>query len=209
MSRSNAPYDYLIKLLLIGDSAVGKSCLLLRFTEDQYLPSHIATIGIDFKMKTMDIDGSRVKLQIWDTAGQERFRTVTQAYYRSAMGIILVYDVTKEESFNNIRTWIRQIESFGSENVNKILVGNKADLPKVISAARGRALAEDNGMHFFETSALSGLNVADVFYHIAKEVKWRISLIRSAGSSDNYKNNCIVVKNKRTEKEEKKKCCSQ
>ena len=102
-AKSSGTYDSLIKLLLIGDSGVGKSCLLLRFSEDSFQTSFITTIGIDFKIRTIEMDGKRVKLQIWDTAGQERFRTITQAYYRGAMGILLVYDVTDEASFNNIR----------------------------------------------------------------------------------------------------------
>jgi small GTP-binding protein len=97
-------YDFLIKLLLIGDSGVGKSCCLLRFSEDSFTPSFITTIGIDFKIRTIELDGKRVKLQIWDTAGQERFRTITTAYYRGAMGILLVYDVTDERSFNSTST---------------------------------------------------------------------------------------------------------
>jgi len=121
-------YDYLIKLLLIGDSGVGKSCLLLRFSDDSFTPSFITTIGIDFKIRTIDLDGKRIKLQIWDTAGQERFRTITTAYYRGAMGILLVYDVTDEKSFGNIRNWIRNIEQHATESVNKILIGNKCDM---------------------------------------------------------------------------------
>lgn len=127
-ARTRADYDYLIKLLLIGDSGVGKSCLLLRFSDDSFTTSFITTIGIDFKIRTIELDGKRIKLQIWDTAGQERFRTITTAYYRGAMGILLVYDVTDESSFNNIRNWIRNIEQHASDNVNKILVGNKADM---------------------------------------------------------------------------------
>ncbi|KAL4341336.1 hypothetical protein GQ457_08G012770 [Hibiscus cannabinus] len=127
-ARGRADYDYLIKLLLIGDSGVGKSCLLLRFSDGSFTTSFITTIGIDFKIRTVELDGKRIKLQIWDTAGQERFRTITTAYYRGAMGILLVYDVTDESSFNNIRNWIRNIEQHASDNVNKILVGNKADM---------------------------------------------------------------------------------
>merc|ERR1712139_210872 len=126
-------YDYLIKLLLIGDSGVGKSCLLLRFSDDSFTPSFITTIGIDFKIRTIELDGRRIKLQIWDTAGQERFRTITTAYYRGAMGILLVYDVTDEESFANINTWMHAIKQHASDSVNKVLLGNKADSsgPKV------------------------------------------------------------------------------
>jgi GTPase SAR1 family protein len=104
-TKPNATYDYLIKLLLIGDSGVGKSCLLLRFSDDAFNTSFITTIGIDFKIRTVEIDNKRCKLQIWDTAGQERFRTITTAYYRGAMGILLVYDITDEQSFANIRNW--------------------------------------------------------------------------------------------------------
>ena len=103
-------FDVLVKLLLIGDSGVGKSCLLLRYSDDKFNTSHITTIGIDFKIKTVDLDQKKVKMQIWDTAGQERFRTITAAYYRGAHGVLLVYDVTDEGSFENVRNWMRNIE---------------------------------------------------------------------------------------------------
>ncbi len=144
-------YDYLIKLLLIGDSGkfalisdcmflssfilfysfklgVGKSCLLLRYSDDSFTSSFITTIGIDFKIKSIMCGESKVKLQIWDTAGQERFRTITTAYYRGAMGILLVYDVSDETSFTNVRNWMRQIDQNAAENVNRILIGNKSDV---------------------------------------------------------------------------------
>ncbi|KAI5064270.1 hypothetical protein GOP47_0020940 [Adiantum capillus-veneris] len=171
-------HDYLVKLLLIGDSGVGKSCLLLRFSDDTFTTSFITTIGIDFKIRTIELDGKRVKLQIWDTAGQERFRTITTAYYRGAMGIILVYDVTDESSFNNIRNWIRNIEQHASDNVNKILVGNKADMDeskRAISTARGQALAKEYGLNFYETSAKTNMNVEQVFFTIARDIKQRLS----------------------------------
>ncbi|XP_040871128.1 ras-related protein RABD2c-like isoform X1 [Glycine max] len=131
----NPEYDYLFKLLLIGDSGVGKSCLLLRFADDSYLDSYISTIGVDFKIRTVEQDGKTIKLQIWDTAGQERFRTITSSYYRGAHGIIVVYDVTDQESFNNVKQWLNEIDRYASENVNKLLVGNKCDLTanKVVS----------------------------------------------------------------------------
>uniref|UniRef100_A0A3P9HPC8 small monomeric GTPase n=1 Tax=Oryzias latipes TaxID=8090 RepID=A0A3P9HPC8_ORYLA len=103
-------YDYLFKLLLIGDSGVGKTCVLFRFADDAFNSTFISTIGIDFKIRTIDLNGKKIKLQIWDTAGQERFRTITTAYYRGAMGIMLVYDITNEKSFENIKNWIRNIE---------------------------------------------------------------------------------------------------
>ncbi|XP_027173797.1 ras-related protein RABE1a-like [Coffea eugenioides] len=177
-TRARADYDYLVKLLLIGDSGVGKSCILLRFCEDSFTTSFITTIGIDLKIRTIELDGKRIKLQIWDTAGQERFRTITTAYYRGAMGILLVYDVTDESSFNNIRNWIRNIEQHASDSVNTILVGNKADMDeskRAVPTSRGQALANEYGVKFFETSAKTNHNVNEVFFSIARDIKKRLA----------------------------------
>ncbi|KAI3400674.1 hypothetical protein diail_2386 [Diaporthe ilicicola] len=173
---SNRNYDFLIKLLLIGDSGVGKSCCLLRFSEDSFTPSFITTIGIDFKIRTIELDGKRVKLQIWDTAGQERFRTITTAYYRGAMGILLVYDVTDERSFNNIRTWFANVEQHATEGVNKILIGNKCDWEekRAVSTEQGQALADELGIPFLEVSAKSNINIDKAFYSLASDIKKRI-----------------------------------
>ena len=126
-----------IKLLMIGDSGVGKTCLLLRYANDSFSPTFITTIGIDFKIKNVDIDGTRIKLQIWDTAGQERFRTITTSYFRGAQGILLVYDVTDRRSFESIRNWISQIQQHADVHVNKILVGNKCDMTDAQRPYRG------------------------------------------------------------------------
>ncbi|KAK2424915.1 ras-related protein RABE1c [Trifolium repens] len=171
-------YDYLMKILLIGDSGVGKSSLLLRFSGGSFTTSFISTIGIDFKVRTIELDGKQIKLQIWDTAGQEKFRTITTAYYRGASGILLVYDVTDESSFNNIRNWIRSIEQNSSDNiVNKILVGNKADIDeskRVVPFTKGQALANEYGIKFFETSAKTNRNVEEAFFTIARDIKQRL-----------------------------------
>ncbi|KYG50152.1 hypothetical protein M433DRAFT_170737 [Acidomyces richmondensis BFW] len=176
-------YDFLIKLLLIGDSGVGKSCCLLRFSEDSFTPSFITTIGIDFKIRTIELDGKKVKLQIWDTAGQERFRTITTAYYRGAMGILLVYDVTDERSFNSvyfpphdIRTWFSNVEQHATEGVNKILIGNKCDWEekRAVSTEQGQALADELGIPFMEVSAKSNINVEKAFFSLASDIKKRI-----------------------------------
>lgn len=173
---SNRNYDFLIKLLLIGDSGVGKSCCLLRFSEDSFTPSFITTIGIDFKIRTIELDGKRVKLQIWDTAGQERFRTITTAYYRGAMGILLVYDVTDERSFNNIRTWFANVEQHATEGVNKILIGNKCDWEekRAVSKEQGQALADELGIPFLEVSAKANINIEEAFFSLANDIKKRI-----------------------------------
>ncbi|PRP77916.1 Rab GTPase [Planoprotostelium fungivorum] len=186
----NAGYDFLIKLLLIGDSGVGKSCLLLRFSDDSFTPSFITTIGIDFKIRTIDLEGKKIKLQIWDTAGQERFRTITTAYYRGAMGILLVYDVTDDKSFANMGNWIRNIEQHASENVNKILIGNKCDLvdKKVIDTARGKAMADEYKIRFLETSAKNSINVEEAFISLAREIKHRVMDTEKPQPSNNTVN---------------------
>jgi len=172
----NPEYDYLFKLLLIGDSGVGKSCLLLRFADDTYTDSYISTIGVDFKIRTIELEGKTVKLQIWDTAGQERFRTITSSYYRGAHGIIIVYDVTDKESFSNVKNWIAEIDKYATENVNKLLVGNKCDLTsrKVVSYDEGKELADSLGIRFLETSAKNAHNVEQAFQLMASEIKSRV-----------------------------------
>ena len=164
-------YDYLFKLLIIGESGVGKTCLLLRFTDDSFTANHLTTIGIDFKIKIINLENKLIKLQIWDTAGQERFRTITKTYYKGAHGIILTYDVTDQNSFKNIRNWIKQIESNAQTNVKKVLVGNKCDKPdRVVSKEEGKKLADDFGMNFFETSAKTNQNVTEVFNYLTSEI---------------------------------------
>ncbi|KAK2842290.1 hypothetical protein Q5P01_012490 [Channa striata] len=170
-------YDYLFKLLLIGDSGVGKTCLLFRFSEDSFNTTFISTIGIDFKIRTIELDGKRVKLQIWDTAGQERFRTITTAYYRGAMGIMLVYDICNEKSFENIKNWIRNIEEHASSDVEKMILGNKCDMTdrRQVSKDRGEKLAIDYGVKFLETSAKSSLNVEEAFYTMGRDILHNLS----------------------------------
>ncbi|CAL5366750.1 unnamed protein product [Camellia sinensis] len=169
----NTEYDYLFKLLLIGDSGVGKSCLLLRFADDSYLDSYISTIGVDFKIRTVEQDGKTIKLQIWDTAGQERFRTITSSYYRGAHGIIIVYDITDQESFNNVKQWLNEIDRYASENVNKLLVGNKCDLTdnRAVSYDTAKAFADEIGIPFMETSAKDSTNVEQAFMAMAADIK--------------------------------------
>ena len=182
----NPEYDHLFKLLLIGDSGVGKSCLLLRFADDTYTESYISTIGVDFKIRTIEIGGKSIKLHIWDTAGQERFRTNGHITYRGAHGIIVVYDVTDQASFSNVKQWLQEIDRYACENVNKLLVGNKCDLTtkKVVDYNTAKEFADGLGIPFLETSAKNSTNVEDAFTTMATEIQKRVS---SSGPNINDK----------------------
>jgi len=160
-----ASYDRLFKLLLIGDSGVGKSCLLLRFADDVFNDTYVTTIGVDFKVRSLNVGQTRVRLQLWDTAGQERFRTITSSYYRRADAFIVVYDVTDKESFNNVRPWLQEIEKYTSGGLPKLIVGNKSDLSgkRVVETEEGAKLAESLGIDFLEASARSADNVEKAF----------------------------------------------
>lgn len=166
-------YDMIMKLLLVGDSGVGKSCLLLRFVEDKFNPSFITTIGIDFKIRTIESNGKKIKLQVWDTAGQERFRTITTAYYRGAMGIVLIYDVTDARSFENVENWFQTVTQHANEDAQIFLVGNKCDDTdnRQISTEQGRDLASKLGVSFLEASAKSNTNVDSIFYELARLIQ--------------------------------------
>jgi Ras-related protein Rab-2A len=156
----------------LGDSGVGKSCLLLRFTDNRFQPIHDTTIGVEFGSRTLIIDKKSIKLQIWDTAGQESFRSITRSYYRGAAGALLVYDITRRESFEHLQRWFVEARSNGSPQMVMILIGNKSDLEqrRVISTKEGSDFAQANQMLFIETSAKQSLNVDSAFEMIAKSI---------------------------------------
>ncbi|XP_033745443.1 ras-related protein Rab-26-like isoform X5 [Pecten maximus] len=165
-----------VKVMLIGDSGVGKTCLLVRFKDGAFLSgSFISTVGIDFRNKVVDVDGTKVKLQIWDTAGQERFRSVTHAYYRDAHALLLLYDVTNKSSFDNIRAWLGEINEYAQEDVVIMLLGNKSDstADRVIRTEDGEKLAREYGVAFMETSAKTGMNVDLAFMAVARDLKMK------------------------------------
>ena len=142
--KSNHKYDHLFKLLILGESGVGKTCLLLRYADDSFTGNYLSTISIDFKIKIIQLKNKLIKLQIWDTAGQERFRNIGKIFYKSAHDIILTYDVTDKNSFKNIPNWIKQIEANAPTNKSKVLVGNKCDKPdRMITKSEGQKLAKD------------------------------------------------------------------
>eukprot|EP00746_Dinoflagellata_sp_MGD_P122837 gnl/MRDRNA2_/MRDRNA2_57607_c0_seq1.p1 gnl/MRDRNA2_/MRDRNA2_57607_c0~~gnl/MRDRNA2_/MRDRNA2_57607_c0_seq1.p1 ORF type:complete len:555 (-),score=112.80 gnl/MRDRNA2_/MRDRNA2_57607_c0_seq1:147-1811(-) len=179
-----ADYDYLFILVIVGDSGTGKSNLLLRFAEDTFTDSYISTIGVDFKIRTVEMDGKTVKLQIWDTAGQERFRTISSTYYRGAHGIIIVYDVNNRETFDNVeKVWFKEVEKYARENVNLMIIGNKADDPqkKVVSPDEAKKLAAKLGaggkpVEFSaEVSAKSKANVESSFLQLSKAILNRMT----------------------------------
>lgn len=162
---------------------MGKSSLLLRFADNTYTESFIATIGVDFvsfsqKIKTVDVENKVVKLQIWDTAGQEKFRTITSSYYRGAHGVIVVYDVTNRDSFQNVKNWMGEITRYASENVNRLLIGNKCDIDakRAVTSEEGKELADSFGIQFMETSAKTAANVEQSFLRMAVEIKGRVAV---------------------------------
>ncbi|KAM6963169.1 ras-related protein Rab-3B [Aplochiton taeniatus] len=162
---SDQNFDYMFKLLIIGNSSVGKTSFLFRYADDSFSNSFVSTVGIDFKVKTVYRNDKRVKLQIWDTAGQERYRTITTAYYRGAMGFILMYDITNEDSFNAVQDWATQIKTYSWDNAQVIMVGNKCDMDeeRVLPAEKAKHLADQLGFEYFEASAKENINVRQVF----------------------------------------------
>ncbi|GMH02456.1 hypothetical protein Nepgr_004295 [Nepenthes gracilis] len=179
--------EYLFKIVIIGDSAVGKSNLLSRYARNEFDMNTKATIGVEFQTQCVDIDGKEVKAQIWDTAGQERFRAVTSAYYRGAVGALIVYDISRRSTFDSISRWLEELKTHCDTTVARMLVGNKCDLENIreVSVEDGKGLAEAEGLFFMETSALDSTNVKTAFEIIIKEIYNNVS--RKLLNSDAYK----------------------
>jgi Ras-related protein Rab-1A len=187
----NSDYDYLFKLLLIGDPGVGKSSILSSFVDNTFTDTHISTIGVDFKITNIELENKIIKLQIWDTAGQERFRTITTSYYRGAHGIIVVYDITNRESFNNIKFWLEEVLKYGTEKTNVLIIGNKSDLPnkRVVSLEEAKNFADKYSYDLIETSAKTNLNIYKMFFNMTNQIKHQFirdtDMVRSIDMSDN------------------------
>ena len=165
--------DSPLKILVIGESADGKSCLLLRYTDNKFQETFMTTIGVDFKTKFIDIDGNHVKRQIWDTAGQEKFRSITKAYYRGAHGILVVFDISRRDTFNQTRMWIDSIKDASSDSIDVILIGNKCDLERAVERDEAEELAAQYKIKYFETSAKDNTNVEEAFKYLATEAYHR------------------------------------
>ena len=210
-------YDYLFKILLIGNTFVGKSSLLQRFIDQSWNGKFDPTIGVDFvriiknkkiqKLKTIEVEGKKVKLQIWDTAGEERFRNITSSYYKGGHGILLMYDITNRNSFESIKNWLIEVEKHADKNIYKILIGNKIDLEKDrdITYNEGKEYAESEGMKFIETSAKDGSNIEEAFELITKEII-KSNINKNVNEIEN-KNNSKINLGDNIEFKPKKKCC--
>ena len=183
MKEGDNTSESVYKVLLLGDSTVGKTCFLMRYTDNTFQEIHMSTIGLDYRLKSMTLkSGKNVKVQIWDTAGQDRFRAITKNYYKGAHGIILIYDVTNQLSFDNVSNWINQIKEEASDKVTIFLVGNKIDdvENRKIQTESGKNLAENFQLQFYETSAKTGENVEKTFQALVEKID-EISLINTRG----------------------------
>ena len=170
--KNSSIYDHLAKVLLIGESGAGKTCLLQRFCSNEFTENHLATIAIDFKTKLLDVDGVTLKMQLWDTAGQEKFSTLTSGFFKGSHGILVVYSIADRNSFDSVGKWMQQIEFHAPKTVKIVLVGNKCDLEedREVNAEEGRNLAKKHKALFFETSAFDGTNVDEAFGEIGSLV---------------------------------------
>jgi len=207
-------YDYLFKVVLIGDSGVGKSNLLSRFTRNEFNLESKSTIGVEFATRSIQVDGKTIKAQIWDTAGQERYRAITSAYYRGAVGALLVYDIAKHLTYENVERWLRELRDHADANIVIMLVGNKSDLRhlRAVPTDEAKAFAEKNNLSFIETSALDSTNVETAFHNILTEIYRIVSQkqITEGGTDDSITGGgtTINLDPTVTENPDKKPCCN-
>lgn len=216
MARPDDEYDYLFKVVLIGDSGVGKSNLLSRFTRNEFNLESKSTIGVEFATRSIQVDGKIVKAQIWDTAGQERYRAITSAYYRGAVGALLVYDISKKGTFENVSRWLKELKDHADANIVIMLVGNKSDLQhlRAVTTEEGTKFSAGNSLSFIETSALDATNVNEAFTRILTEIyrivsKKTLEKNSNAPAMSNNNFETIVIQNPTDEPAKSKgsKCC--
>lgn len=215
MSSKDDEYDYLFKVVLIGDSGVGKSNLLSRFTRNEFNLESKSTIGVEFATRSIQVGGKVIKAQIWDTAGQERYRAITSAYYRGAVGALLVYDIAKHITYENVERWLKELRDHADANIVIMLVGNKSDLRhlRAVPTEEAKAFAERNELSFIETSALDSTNVEVAFRNILEEIYHIVSQkqIRDAtnpsGPQPNEYTQTITVAPTETDTKKQMKCC--
>ncbi|KAM5440201.1 Rab GTPase ypt31 [Microsporum canis] len=208
---ANDEYDFLFKVVLIGDSGVGKSNLLSRFTRNEFNLDSKSTIGVEFATRSIQVDSKTIKSQIWDTAGQERYRAITSAYYRGAVGALLVYDVSKHQTYENVTRWLKELRDHADSNIVIMLVGNKSDLRhlRAVPTDEAKQFASENNLSFIETSALDASNVELAFQNILTEIFRIVSskALESGDSSANQLGDRKVVEITKTPDSEKKPGC--
>eukprot|EP01115_Flamella_aegyptia_P010620 TRINITY_DN472_c0_g3_i2.p1 TRINITY_DN472_c0_g3~~TRINITY_DN472_c0_g3_i2.p1 ORF type:complete len:209 (-),score=14.43 TRINITY_DN472_c0_g3_i2:192-818(-) len=202
----NFGYDHLFKILLIGDSNAGKSCILLRYTSNTFSEIPVSSIGVDFKTREIEQNNKKLKLQVWDTAGQERFRTITSTYYRGAHGIFVVYDCTDTDSFNNVKQWLAEIDRYANPNVCKILIGNKSDLvaQRQVDYNTAKEYADSVGLDMFEASAKNSINIEEAFSQISVQI---LDLINENPNAFSKDESIDLFEDEEMKKKDGKKCC--
>jgi small GTP-binding protein len=207
---SSEKENMVAKILTIGESGVGKTCILLRYTDNKFIKHHLTTIGIDYKTKDVNINGKSIKLKIWDTAGQERFRNITQQYYKGADGIVLVFDLTDRNSFEKVREWMKQIQSYTQrESIAIVLLGNKCDAEnKAVLVKEANDIASEYNMKFFETSAMNNINIEESFKQLSTEIM-KIKESKNANYDNTPQNLSQQLKpvDKNEKREKKRGCC--
>ena len=197
-------YDLKFKIIVIGESRVGKTSLIKRYTKDQFGGVYLTTVGIDFQDKTIEIEDKKVKLQVWDTAGQERFRNVAKNYFQSSNGFLLVFDITDKESFQKLNDfWMDQLNMHAPKKAKSVLVGNKSDLAgqRQVSIEDAEEFAKDNNLKYYEVSAKEGTKVVELFFYLANEI------YQSHTYEEINENKTITLKKEKSKKKDKKKCC--
>jgi len=180
-------FDFLYKVVVTGDSGVGKTNIITRFTANEFSMESKATIGVEFGHAEITLgDGTKIKVQIWDTAGQERFRAITRGYYRGAVGALIVYDITKSVSFRNVEKWLQELRQHAFDDIVIMLVGNKSDLKQAreVPTDEAKKFAEKNGLLFMETSALDGENIKEAFYQTVSEIRYRRPATNTKGANE-------------------------
>ncbi|KAL5968650.1 Ras-related protein [Taenia solium] len=210
MASKDDEYDYLFKIVLIGDSGVGKSNLLSRFTRNEFNLESKTTIGVEFATRSVKIDDKVIKAQIWDTAGQERYRAITSAYYRGAVGALLVYDIAKYSTYEHVHVWLKELKDNGDRNIVTMLVGNKCDLRhlRTVPTQEAKAFAESAQLHFIETSALDSTNVDEAYIYLLKQITKLVGSSNANSDSNLPLGGRPTIPLQNSSQEPKKACCS-
>ena len=205
MSKANN-YDKLFRYIIVGDMAVGKSCILLQFTDNKFRVQHELTIGVEFGAKTIELNNKTIKIEIWDTAGQEQFQAITRTYYKGAIGALLVYDITRRDTFTHVTKWLEEVKSNSSKHICVILIGNKKDLEdkRQVTYEEGESFARENGLMFLETSAKTAFNVVEAFNLSAQAI---LNNIEKTGVDPTENKNKMKIENKQQEPVKKGGCC--